>query len=111
MPSFQYKIWCAVERLQKAIFLGEWEQKQVFDSIVESVTNNRGGLYFLYSHRGIGKTFVWKILLMTILAKGEIVINVTFSGIVALLLRGGRIAYPILVVPLNINENSTCSIK
>ncbi|XP_021992205.1 uncharacterized protein LOC110889021 [Helianthus annuus] len=42
---------------------------------------------------------------------GEVVLNVGSSGISSILLDGGRTAYSRFVIPININENSICSIE
>ncbi|XP_035831967.1 uncharacterized protein LOC118481008 [Helianthus annuus] len=42
---------------------------------------------------------------------GEVVLNVASSGIASLLLDGGRTAHSWFVIPININENSICSIE
>nr|XP_043611614.1 ATP-dependent DNA helicase PIF1-like [Erigeron canadensis] len=44
-------------------------------------------------------------------SKGEIVLNVASSGIASLLLTGGRTAHSRFVIPINIFENSICSIE
>nr|XP_043633509.1 uncharacterized protein LOC122604703 [Erigeron canadensis] len=59
---------------------------------------------------GTGKTFVWKTLSSAIRSKGEIVVNVASSGIAALLLDGGRTAHSRFAIPINLNEDSFCSI-
>ncbi|XP_031095170.1 uncharacterized protein LOC115999462 [Ipomoea triloba] len=46
-----------------------------------------------------------------LLVKGEIVLNVASSGIASLLLPGGRTAHSRFVIPICVNENSTCNIK
>ncbi|GKD34678.1 ATP-dependent DNA helicase PIF1-like protein [Tanacetum coccineum] len=43
-------------------------------------------------------------------SKGEIVLNVASSGIAALLLDGGRIAHSRFAIPINIMEDSLCTI-
>ena len=87
------------------------EQRNGFDTIMESAAQDIGGLYFLYGYGGTGKTFVWKTLAAAIRSKGEIVINVASSGIVALLLSGGRTAHSRFSIPINISEDSYCSIS
>ena len=72
---------------------------------------NKGGFFFLYGFGGTGKTFIWKTLSVAFRSKGEIVLNVTSSDITSLLLLGGRTAHSRLVIPIQINEDSTCNIK
>ncbi|XP_076934807.1 uncharacterized protein LOC143601228 [Bidens hawaiensis] len=87
------------------------EQRKVFDEIMNAVEANKGGVFFLYGYGGTGKTFLWKTLSVAIRSKGQIVLNVASSGIASLLLSGGRTAHSRFHIPINLNEDSTCSIK
>ncbi|XP_076935570.1 uncharacterized protein LOC143602288 [Bidens hawaiensis] len=87
------------------------EQRKVFDEIMNAVKANKGGVFFLYGYGGTGKTFLWKTLSVAIRSKGQIVLNVASSGIASLLLSGGRTAHSRFHIPINLNEDSTCSIK
>ncbi|XP_071741041.1 uncharacterized protein [Rutidosis leptorrhynchoides] len=55
------------------------EQLGVYDTIVDAVDKDKGGLFFLYGYGGNGKTFVWKTLAAAIRSRGDIVINVASS--------------------------------
>ncbi|PKY63284.1 hypothetical protein RhiirA4_302686, partial [Rhizophagus irregularis] len=44
-------------------------------------------------------------------SNGDIALAVASSGIAALLLPGGRTAHSCFKIPINIHEDSTCSIK
>ncbi|XP_076898242.1 uncharacterized protein LOC143551765 [Bidens hawaiensis] len=87
------------------------EQRKVFDVIMNAVEANKGGVFFLYGNGGTGKTFLWKTLSVAIRSKGQIVLNVASNGIASLLLSGGRTAHSRFHIPINLNEDSTCSIK
>ncbi|KAI3812851.1 hypothetical protein L1987_17564 [Smallanthus sonchifolius] len=87
------------------------EQRFAFDEIMRAVEDNRGGVYFVYGYGGTGKSFLWKTLSSAIRCKGEIVLSVASSGIVSLLLSGGRTAHSRFHIPLNLNEDSLCHIK
>ncbi|XP_071704334.1 uncharacterized protein [Rutidosis leptorrhynchoides] len=87
------------------------EQKVVYDTIITTVDQQAAGLYFVYRYGGTGKTFVWKTLAAAIRSRGDIVINVASSGIAALLLTGGRTAHSRFSIPINILEDSFCSIQ
>ncbi|XP_071697769.1 uncharacterized protein [Rutidosis leptorrhynchoides] len=87
------------------------EQKRVYDTIVATFDQQAAGVYFLYGYGGTGKTFVWKTLAAAIRSRGDIVINVASSGIAALLLTGGRTAHSRFSIPINIVEDSFCSIQ
>ncbi|XP_071740486.1 uncharacterized protein [Rutidosis leptorrhynchoides] len=87
------------------------EQKGVYEVIVSAVNNNVGGVFFVYGYGGTGKTFLWKTVSTAIRSKGKIVLNVASSGIASLLLNGGRTAHSRFVIPINITEDSFCSIN
>nr|GEZ95141.1 uncharacterized protein [Tanacetum cinerariifolium] len=72
--------------------------------------NNKGGMFFVYGYEGTGKTFLYKTLTVAIRSKGGIVLNVASSGITLLLLDGGRTAHSWFVIPINIVEDSMCTI-
>ncbi|XP_076907331.1 uncharacterized protein LOC143563738 [Bidens hawaiensis] len=78
---------------------------------MNAVEANKGGVFFLYGYGGTGKAFLWKTLSVAIRSKGQIVLNVASSGIASLLLSGGRTAHSRFHIPINLNEDSTCSIK
>ncbi|XP_012832912.1 PREDICTED: ATP-dependent DNA helicase PIF4-like [Erythranthe guttata] len=87
------------------------EKIRDYDVSMDVVSNDRGGMFFLYGHGGTGNTFLWKTLSAAVRSKGEIVINVASSGIASLLLLGGRTTHSRFELPINVHETSTCSIK
>nr|KAJ0188926.1 hypothetical protein LSAT_V11C900458960 [Lactuca sativa] len=87
-----------------------YEQRGVFDDIITNVKKKKGGVFFVYGYGGTGKTFLWKTLSAALRSEGEIVLNVASSGIASLLLTGGRTAHSRFIIPLNLTEDSFCSI-
>lgn len=87
------------------------DQKSIHDSVLQSINNGLGKLFFVYGSGGTGKTYVWRTLLARVRSEGKIAIAVATSGIAALLLPGGRTAHSRFHIPLNPTEESTCSIK
>ncbi|XP_076930385.1 uncharacterized protein LOC143595165, partial [Bidens hawaiensis] len=87
------------------------EQRDVYNQIMEAVDQKRVGIFFVYGYGGTGKTFLWKTLSASIRSKRKIVLNVASNGIASLLLKGGRTAHSRFLIPINLTENSTCSIK
>ncbi|GKD72870.1 putative DNA helicase Pif1-like protein, partial [Tanacetum coccineum] len=87
------------------------EQKNVYTKVMTAVEKKVRGVFFLYGYGGTGKTYVWRTLSAALRSKGEIVLNVASSGIASLLLSGGRTAHSRFAIPINVNEESFCSIK
>ncbi|XP_031112085.1 uncharacterized protein LOC116016062 [Ipomoea triloba] len=83
------------------------EQRVICNTMLEDISCNLGGLFFVYSYGGNGKTFLWRALSSTLRAKRQIVLNVTSSDIASLLLLGGRTAHSRFAIPIAINEDST----
>lgn len=76
------------------------EQHDVYNTIMNDVNSNQGGVFFfVYGYGGTGKTFVWRTLSVALRSKGEIVLNVASSGIASLLLPGGRTAHSRFAIP------------
>lgn len=91
------------------------EQNEVVMRIMAAVedpqTNPTGNMFFVNGAGGTGKTYVYNSLSSSIRRAGGIVLNVASSGIASLLLPGGRTAHSRFRIPLNLSENSTCSIS
>ena len=87
------------------------EQRIIYNSIMEAVATERGGMFFVYGHGGTGKTYLYRTILSGIRSKGKIALAVASSGIAALLLPGGRTAHSRFHIPINVNDDSTCDIK
>ncbi|GBP31344.1 hypothetical protein EVAR_13463_1 [Eumeta japonica] len=67
--------------------------KQVYETLMQAVDNNTGGLFFLDAPGGTGKTFVISLILATIRSRCDIALALASSGIAATLLDGGRTAF------------------
>ncbi|GBP40855.1 ATP-dependent DNA helicase pif1 [Eumeta japonica] len=89
------------------------QQKHVYDTIMQAVSNNAGGLYFLDAPGGTGKTFVVSLILATIRSEQKIALALACSGIAPTLLEGGRTAHSALKLPLNVQviETPICNIS
>ncbi|XP_019198166.1 PREDICTED: uncharacterized protein LOC109191991 [Ipomoea nil] len=68
------------------------EQRQVYDTVLTSISSNTGGLFFVYGYGGTGKTFVWQTLSAALRSKRKIVLNVASSGIASLSCLGSDLA-------------------
>ena len=87
------------------------EQKIAFETIVESVLQNKPGFYFVSGYGGTGKTFLWNTIVSYLRARKKIVLAVASSGVASLLLPNGRTAHSRFKIPLDIDETSICDIK
>ena len=89
------------------------EQRIVYDTIMQTIANQRGGLYFIDAPGGTGKTFLISLILATIRSRNEIALALASSGIAATLLDGGRTAHSALKLPLNMQntDTPTCNIN
>lgn len=89
------------------------EQRIAYEKIMDAVTNQEGGLYFLDAPGGTGKTYLISLILATIRSNGDIALAIASSGIAATLLSGGRTAHSALKLPLSlqITETPTCNIS
>ena len=87
-----------------------YEQRLVYNNILQSVINEEGKLFFLDAPAGTGKTFLINLLLAKNKMSGTEQLAVASSGIAATLLLNGRTAHSTFKIPIKINENSICSI-
>ena len=69
------------------------DQRKAYDEIIGCVMDEKPGFFFLSGHGGTGKTFVWNSKLSYLRSMGKIVLVVASSGVVSLLLQGGRTAH------------------
>ena len=68
-------------------------------------------IHIINSPGGYGKTLLLKVLAAKIRSEGGIVICVASTGLAAQNLEGGRTAHSRFKIPIDILEDSTCSIK
>ncbi|KAJ2941595.1 hypothetical protein O0L34_g14649 [Tuta absoluta] len=89
------------------------EQRDIFDTVVQSVSLNEGKLFHLDAPGGTGKTFLTSAILAEITRQGKIALAVASSGIAATLLPGGKTAHTTFKIPINldINESPVCAVS
>ena len=78
-------------------------------TVLESVTNNQGHLFFIHAAGGCRKTFLCNTITAEIRRRGQVALCVASSGIAALLLNGGRTSHSHFKIPLSIHEDSVAS--
>ena len=87
------------------------DQLNAYEKVLSAVENNSGQCFFLSGPGGTGKTYLYNTLCYKLRSQQKIVLCVASSGIAALLLIGGRTAHSRFKIPINLQENSTCSIS
>ena len=87
------------------------QQRNAFDTIVQTVFSNKSGFYFVSRYGGTGKTFLWNAIVSHLRAREKIVLTVASSGVASLLLPGGRTAHSRFKIPCELHETITCNIK
>ena len=40
-----------------------FDQRNIYDAIIDSVLRNKGNFLFVYGHRGTRKTYLWKTII------------------------------------------------
>lgn len=81
-------------------------QRIVYNTIINRIDTNAGGIIFLDAPGGTGKTFLINLILATVRVKNEIALALALasSGIAATLMEGGKTAHSALNLPLNVAE-------
>jgi len=85
-------------------------QEIAVTTVFNAIAQGEGVVFFLDGPGGSGKTFVYKVLLALVRRDGYVTIAVASSGIVALLLEGGRTTHSVFKIPIALNRDSMCSI-
>ncbi|CAN0925188.1 ATP-dependent DNA helicase PIF1 [Linum grandiflorum] len=78
---------------------------------MQSVDDDGAGLFFLYGHGGIGKTYLYKCIISEIRSRGHISLAVASSSIAATLLPDGCTAHSLFKIPLEVYHFSTCAVR
>lgn len=110
--ELQYDTQAMTEAVRTTVPQLNEEQRIAYDRLIQAVNSGSGGIYFLDSPGGTGKTFLITLLLAKIRSQNEVALALASSGIAATLLEGGRTAHSALKLPLNmhINETPVCNI-
>ena len=85
--------------------------EEIYYAVHASSDSNCKRIHILNAPGGYGKTLVLKVITAKIRSEGGIVICVASTGLAAQNLEGGRTAHSRFKIPIDILEDSTCSIK
>ncbi len=83
----------------------------MYDSVLQAVEEKQGGVFFVNGCAGVGKTFLYRVILARVRSQRKIALAVAGSGIAALLLDGGRTAHSRFRIPVNCEVESACFIR
>ncbi|SGY53419.1 BQ5605_C006g03757 [Microbotryum silenes-dioicae] len=86
------------------------KQRVVVETVLDSILNSRGKVFFIDALGGTGKMFLEKTILARICSEGKYTLAVASSGIAALLLPKGRTAHSRFKIPIDIFDDSTCNV-
>jgi len=79
-------------------------------TVLESVTNNQGYLFFIHAAGGCG-TFLCNTIAAEVRRRGQVALCMASSGIAALLLDSERTSHSCFKIPLSIYEDSVAGLK
>jgi hypothetical protein len=106
--------WDPVEQTMLAVEAFEnmnAEQQAARNAILQAVEEKTGKVFFLHGPAGTGKTFTYRALCHVLRGQSKVVLCVASSGIAALLLPGGRTSHSRFKIPIELFEESVCSIS
>lgn len=87
------------------------DQLACFHTIVAAIRNDpQTAHFYLQGPGGTGKTFLYKTLCYYFRGLGKSVLCVASTGIAALLLPNGRTSHTTFRIPIELNEDSVCSV-
>ncbi|PWZ13521.1 ATP-dependent DNA helicase PIF1 [Zea mays] len=69
----------------------------------------RGGLFFVDGPGGTRKTYLYRVLLVTLRSQNKIVVATATSGVAASIMPGGRTVHSRFKIPLTIDNGAVCS--
>ena len=84
------------------------KQEVTFTIIMKMINLGRSGAFFIDRPRGIGKTFIYRVLLAQVRSRRLIALATTTSGVVVVTLLEGRTTHSRFILPLNPNDIDFC---
>jgi len=87
------------------------KQAATFDTVLESIINNQGHLFFIHAAGGCRKTFLCNTIAAKVRRREQIVLCIASSGIATFLLDRGRMSHLHFKIPFSINKDSVTRLK
>jgi hypothetical protein len=81
-------------------------QRAAYNGVIDAYVAHHVKVIFNDGPGGMGKTYIENLILNVMRSRGDIALPVDFSGIVAFLLTGGRMAHSYLKIPITLNRTS-----
>ncbi|KAM0867488.1 hypothetical protein ACQ4PT_041967 [Festuca glaucescens] len=99
-------------RVQGEILCGKLNagQRLIFSQVMNAIDTDTPKVYFVSSHGGTGKTFLWNCIVTVLRSERRIVLDVASSRVASLLLPNGRTAHSRFRIPLDVNDKTQCNI-
>ncbi len=86
-------------------------QCAAYNAVIDAYAAHHAKVIFIDGPGGTGKTYTENLILNDVRSCGDIALVVASSGIVALLLSGGRTAHSYLKIPIALDHKSFCYIR
>jgi hypothetical protein len=86
-------------------------QRATYNGVIDAYAAHHVKVIFIDGPGGMGKTYIENLILNVVHSRGDIALVVTSSGIVVLLLLGGRTAHSYLKISITLDYTSFCYIR
>jgi len=86
-------------------------QRAAYNGVIDAYAAHHAKVIFIDGPGGTGKTYIENLILNVVRSHSDVALVVASSGIVALLLSGGRTAHSYLKIPIALNCTSFCYIR
>jgi ATP-dependent DNA helicase PIF1 len=80
-----------------------------YKTIISTVDSPNGGVFFIDGPGGMGKTFLYRVLLGIVWSQDKIVVTIATSGVTASIMPSGWTTHSRFKIPLNIYEGGYCT--
>jgi len=78
--QINYDISTKIENLNMMLPTLNFEQMDIFHSIVNADDSNNKGCIFMYESGNAGKTYIWQAIIAMLRSKGKIILSVASPG-------------------------------
>jgi hypothetical protein len=86
-------------------------QRAAYNGVINAYVSHHAKVNLIDGPNGTSKTYIENLILNVVCSCGDIALAITSSGIVALLLSGGRMAHLYLKILVALDRMSFCCIR